>query len=154
MFKRYTIYPRNICFEITETAAIANFSEAIKFAQSMRSVGCQIALDDFGSGLSSFAYLKNLPVDYLKIDGSFIHDIDKSPINFAMVRSINELGQIMGIKTVAECVESKEALSRLSSIAINYAQGFFLHEPEPLNRPATQSNVIGLQSAHKRNKPN
>ena len=145
LFKRYNIYPRNICFEITETAAIANFAEAIKFAQSMRSVGCQIALDDFGSGLSSFAYLKNLPVDYLKIDGSFIHDIDKSPINFAMVRSINELGQIMGIKTVAEGVESSEAMARLRSIAINYAQGFFLHEPEPLNKRQQQNNVIGIK---------
>lgn len=149
LFKRYDIYPRNICFEITETAAIANFSEAIKFAQSMRSVGCQIALDDFGSGLSSFAYLKNLPVDYLKIDGSFIHDIDKSPINFAMVRSINELGQIMGIKTVAECVESAEALARLRSIAINYVQGYFLHEPEPLSKRLKQGNVIGIKPPRK-----
>lgn len=142
LFKRNNVYPKNICFEITETAAISNFAEAINFAQAMRSIGCEIALDDFGSGLSSFAYLKNLPVDYLKIDGSFVRDIDNSPINFAMVRSINELGQIMGIKTVAECVETQEALNRLKSIAINYVQGYFLHLPEPLNGKPGDSNII------------
>ncbi len=150
LFKRYNVYPKNICFEITETAAISNFSEAIKFAQAMRSIGCEIALDDFGSGLSSFAYLKNLPVDYLKIDGSFIRDIDKSPINFAMVRSINELGQIMGIKTVAECVETQEALNRLKSIAINFVQGFFLHLPEPLTKTPGDSNIIDFTQPRQR----
>ena len=150
LFKRYSVYPKNICFEITETAAISNFAEAIKFAQAMRSIGCEIALDDFGSGLSSFAYLKNLPVDYLKIDGGFIRDIDKSPINFAMVRSINELGQIMGIKTVAECVETQEALNRLKSIAINYVQGYFLHLPEPLSQAPDDSNIIDFSQPRNR----
>jgi len=150
LFKRHSIYPKNLCFEITETAAISNFAEAIKFAQAMRSIGCEIALDDFGSGLSSFAYLKNLPVDYLKIDGSFICDIDKSPINYAMVRSINELGQIMGIKTVAECVETQEALSRLKNIDIDYVQGFFLHIPEPLIKTQDDSNVIDFTQPRQR----
>ncbi len=145
LFKRHDVYPKSICFEITETAAVANFAEAVKFTQSLRSIGCEIALDDFGSGLSSFAYLKNLPVDYLKIDGGFIRDIEHSPINFAMVRSIHELGQIMGIKTVAECVETEEAYAQLRKIGINFVQGFHLHRPAPLTRVAKDDKVIALK---------
>ena len=137
-FEKYSIDPKTIYFEITETAAIAKFSEAIQFAQTMRAEGCQIALDDFGSGLSSFAYLKNLPVDYLKIDGSFVRDIHQNAINFAMVRSINELGQIMGIKTVAEYVENALTLEHLRDINVDYAQGFHLHIPSSIHYVAEQ----------------
>ncbi|TVO72447.1 bifunctional diguanylate cyclase/phosphodiesterase [Sedimenticola selenatireducens] len=121
-----------ISFEITETAAIANLSSATHFIRTLKKAGCRFSLDDFGSGLSSFAYLKNLPVDYLKIDGAFIRDLADDPIDLAMVQAINQIGQVMGLKTIAEFVESESVLKKLSEVGVDYAQGYGIARPEPL----------------------
>ncbi len=125
---------KKICFEITETAAISNLSIAMKFIASLRGLGCQFALDDFGSGLSSFAYLKNLSVDFLKIDGMFVKDIVNDPIDHAMVKSINEIGHIMGIQTIAEFVENDVIKGMLKEIGVDYVQGYGLGKPYPLEQ--------------------
>jgi diguanylate cyclase (GGDEF)-like protein/PAS domain S-box-containing protein len=124
--------PGKVCFEITETAAIANLSGAMRFIEVLRRVGCRFALDDFGSGLSSFAYLKSLPVDFLKIDGLFVKDIIEDPIDRELVRSINEIGHVMGKRTIAEFVESSEILAALGEIGVDYAQGYELGKPSLL----------------------
>ncbi len=127
-----TVSPQQICFEITETAAIANLSTAKEFINKLKVRGCHFALDDFGSGLSSFSYLKELPVDYLKIDGTFVKGIIDDPIDLAMVKSINDIGHVMGKKTVAEFVENKKILELLKTIGVDYAQGFGIARPRPL----------------------
>jgi len=124
--------PNKICFEITETSAIANLSHAIRFIKKIREKGCRFALDDFGSGVSSFGYLKNLPVDFLKIDGAFVRDIKTDRIDRAMVKSINEIGQIMGKKTIAEFVENDAILQELKKIGVDYAQGYGIAKPRAL----------------------
>jgi len=124
-----------ICFEITETAAITNLSSASQFIQTLKQRGCLFSLDDFGSGLSSFGYLKNLPVDFLKIDGIFVKGIVDDPIDFAMVKSIHEIGRVMGKKTIAEFVENEGILAKLREIGVDYVQGYGIAMPEPL--PAT-----------------
>ncbi len=121
--------PRNICFEITETAAVANLAQASQFIVELKAQGCKFSLDDFGSGLSSFSYLSALNVDYLKIDGSFVTDIVEDPVHYAMVNAINELGQVMGMKTIAECVENDKIIGKLRDIGVDYAQGYGLHKP-------------------------
>lgn len=128
----YRIPPGMICFEITETAAIANISSANHFIRTLKQAGCLFSLDDFGSGLSSFAYLKNLPVDYLKIDGAFVRDLADDPVDFAMVQAINQVGQVMGLRTVAEFVESERILQRLREIGVDFAQGYAIARPRPL----------------------
>ncbi|MDJ0808037.1 MAG: EAL domain-containing protein [Gammaproteobacteria bacterium] len=130
--EKYAIPAEKICFEITETMAIANLTDAKILIKSLKDLGCRFALDDFGSGLSSFAYLKNLPVDFLKIDGIFVKDILSDPIDAAMVKSINEIGQIMGKQTIAEFVESDAILEKLREIGVDYAQGYGIGRPQPL----------------------
>ncbi len=122
-----------ICFEITETAAIENLTSARKFIASLKAAGCRFALDDFGSGLSSFAYLKNLPVDYLKIDGLFVREIVDDQINRTMVRSINEIGHVMGMRTIAEFVENDEIKELLREIGVGDAQGYGVGRPVPFD---------------------
>jgi len=131
--KQYNIPPEMICFEVTETATIANLDEALNFINKLRAIGCKFALDDFGSGLSSFGYLKHLPVDYLKIDGEFIKDILNDPIHSAIVEAINQVGHIMNIKTVAEFVEDEATLQHLKKIGIDYAQGYHIDKPTKLS---------------------
>ncbi|MHB1240639.1 MAG: EAL domain-containing protein, partial [Gammaproteobacteria bacterium] len=126
-----------LCFEVTETAAIANLSHAVRFMSVLRGLGCRFALDDFGSGLSSFAYLKNLPVDYLKIDGAFVRDMVDDPIDHAMVEAINQIGHVMNMQTIAECVEDDTTLKVLRLLGVDYAQGYVIARPVPLE-PAVQ----------------
>jgi len=128
-FDRYPELAEKICFEITETAAISNLKNAKRFISKLRSIGCRFALDDFGSGLSSFGYLKNLPVDYVKIDGYFVRDIIDDPLNLAMVRSINDIGQLMGKKTIAEFVENDAIKQQLKQLGVDYAQGYGIAKP-------------------------
>jgi diguanylate cyclase (GGDEF)-like protein/PAS domain S-box-containing protein len=131
MLQRYAIDASLITFEITETSAITNLTSVIKLMKELKALGCKFALDDFGSGLSSFAYLKNLPVDFLKIDGAFVKDILDDPIDAAMVQSINQIGHVMDIQTIAEFVESEKVEKRLAMINIDYAQGYGIEMPRP-----------------------
>lgn len=127
-----SVPPEMLCFEITETAVISNLSNATKLIARLREMGCKFALDDFGVGLSSFGYLKNLAVDYLKLDGCFIKNMVRDSIDHAMVQSINHVGQTMKIKTIAEFVENQETLEALREIGVDYAQGYGIAKPMPL----------------------
>jgi diguanylate cyclase (GGDEF)-like protein len=129
---RLNVNASEICFEITETDAISDLVNAQTLINELKNLGCKFALDDFGSGFSSFAYLKNLTVDYLKIDGLFVRGIVQDPIDLAMVRSIHEIGKVIGIQTIAEFVENEEILVKLRQIGVNYAQGFGIARPAPL----------------------
>ena len=131
-FDRYRIAPGQICFEITETAAVANLNKARLFMTRLQRIGVQFSLDDFGSGLSSFAYLKSLPVNFLKIDGLFVRDLASNQINRAMVSAINEVGHVMGIRTIAEYVETAEILEVVRAIGIDFAQGYAISALQPL----------------------
>ncbi|MCL4470487.1 MAG: putative bifunctional diguanylate cyclase/phosphodiesterase [Sulfuricella sp.] len=130
--ERTRLPAQSICFEITETAAIANLDNALAFIDGVKSLGCHVALDDFGSGLSSFSYLKSLPADFLKIDGAFIRNMLEDPMDAAIVESINSIGHVAGLKTIAEFVETDAIRSRLVEIGVDYAQGFGIHRPEAL----------------------
>ncbi|MBD3669955.1 MAG: EAL domain-containing protein [Gammaproteobacteria bacterium] len=130
--QKYDTQPSQICFEITETAAIANLSSAMEFISVLRHMGCRFALDDFGSGLSSYGYLKNLNVDFIKIDGNFIRNIDEDNLNQAFVTSISQIAGIMGIQTIAEFVETEAAADFLKETGINYMQGHWLGKPRPI----------------------
>jgi diguanylate cyclase (GGDEF)-like protein len=124
--------PHKICFEITETAAVARLNDAVRFINELRAAGFRFALDDFGSGLSSFGYLKNLPVDYIKIDGQFVRQIDTDEVDRAMVRCINEVAKIMGKQTIAEYVDSARILAQLREIGVDFAQGYHVARPCPV----------------------
>ncbi len=124
--------PECVCFEVTETAAITNLTRAMKFIGELKRRGCRFSLDDFGSGLSSFGYLKNLPVDFIKIDGAFVKDILRDEIDLAMVEAIHRVGHVMQLRTIAEFVENDAIADKLRAIGINYAQGYGVARPEPL----------------------
>ncbi|MBT8126544.1 MAG: EAL domain-containing protein [Gammaproteobacteria bacterium] len=124
----------NVCFEITETVAISNLVKATALINELKKYGCRFSLDDFGSGLSSFAYLKNLPVNYLKIDGSFVKDVSRDPVDRAMVVSIQQMGSVMQLDTIAEWVEDEETLNTLWEIGVDYVQGYHLGQPEAIKR--------------------
>jgi diguanylate cyclase (GGDEF)-like protein len=122
-----------LCFEITETGAFANLQNTLSFVLALQQLGCRFALDDFGTGMASFAYLKQLPVDYVKIDGSFIQMMTSSTVDFEMVRFTNDISHIMGRRTIAEFVNDSDTLAKLTEIGVDYAQGFMLGEPQPLD---------------------
>ncbi len=135
-FHRSGLDASKICFEITETAAIASFSQANRFIQALKELGCKFALDDFGTGLSSFGYLKHFPVDFLKIDGSFVKEILHDPIDREMVRSINEIGHLTGKQTIAEFAENVEIINMLRSLGVDYAQGYGVSQPQRVLKAA------------------
>jgi EAL domain-containing protein (putative c-di-GMP-specific phosphodiesterase class I) len=132
-FHSSSISPTKICFEITETLAISNINQAVKFIHQLKSMGCYFALDDFGSGMSSFGYLKNLPLNLLKIDGLFIKDMMRCNIACEIVEAINRIAHVMKIQTIAEHVENQEILNRLKDLHIDYAQGYGIAKPSPIS---------------------
>jgi Amt family ammonium transporter len=133
LVEAYQIIPGSLCFEITETAAIANIDKVKEAMRELRSLGCEFSLDDFGSGLSSFAYLQTLPVEYLKIDGSFVKSIMTDNACRAIVSSFNTLGHEMGMRTVAEFVENREIAETLTTLNIDYLQGYYVGMPRDLD---------------------
>ena len=132
-FRQCRVAENKICFEVTERETIANLSSAMIFMSTLKQQGCKFALDDFGSGLSSFTYLKSLPVDYLKIDGSFVKGIGNSEVDRAIVRSINQVGKAMSKKTIAEYVETEEMLVLLREMGVDYVQGYRVGHPEVIS---------------------
>ena len=145
LFHRTGIDPHRICFEITETAAIASYSQATRFIQALRELGCRFALDDFGTGLSSFGYLKHFPIDFLKIDGSFVKEILRDPIDREMVRTINEIGHLTNKKTIAEFAENEEIIAVLKSLGVDYAQGYGVAHPQQIQATSVDQG-FGLKS--------
>lgn len=139
--------PTSLCFEITESAAINSLANAAALVEALKDLGCQFALDDFGSGLSSFSQLRHLQVDYLKIDGGFIHNIDRDSINHAMVESIHNIGKQLGKRTVAEFVENERIRRILSTIGVDFAQGFGLHKPEALD--SIRDSILEAQKSRR-----
>ncbi|SFU93585.1 EAL domain-containing protein [Pseudomonas sp. OV546] len=144
-FHTYAIPPGMICFEITETSAIANLGSAIRFINELKALGCQFSLDDFCAGMSSFAYLKHLPVDFLKIDGSFVKDMLDDPINRAMVEVINHIGHVMGKRTIAEFVETPQIEQALLEIGVDYAQGYLIERPQLFTFDSLQCRPVRPQ---------
>jgi len=142
------IDPGRICFEITETAAIANLTRATRFINVLKGMGCRFALDDFGSGLSSFSHLKHLPVDFLKIDGGFVRDMANDPVDAAVVETINRIGHVMGIRTIAESVEDETTLKALRALGVNFAQGSAIARPELFNDTLRFGDRLALNMAH------
>ena len=143
-FDKTDVPAGNICFEITESTAISNLMSATRFMSILRGMGCLFALDDFGRGFASYSYLKNLQVDYLKIDGSFVRDLANDPVDHAMVDSINQIGHIMGVQTIAEFVESQDVLEKLISLGVDHVQGYQLGKPCPM----WQSSPVPPGSKH------
>ncbi|MFP8965290.1 putative bifunctional diguanylate cyclase/phosphodiesterase [Pokkaliibacter sp. CJK22405] len=129
----HSVPAESLCFEITETAAISNFQQASRLIASLRELGCHFALDDFGSGMSSYGYLKNLPVDFIKLDGSFVRDICEDPMSEAIVDSINRICHVAGLKTIAEFVENLEIYNRLAKLGVDYCQGYAIAKPAPID---------------------
>lgn len=133
LFNETQVKANQVSFEITETTAIANMSQALQLINDLKKLGCVFALDDFGSGLSSFAYLKNFPVNYLKIDGTFVRDILQNPVDHAMVQAIHQIGQVMNIETIAEYVENDALITACQDIGINFLQGYGIGKPMPMS---------------------
>jgi EAL domain-containing protein (putative c-di-GMP-specific phosphodiesterase class I) len=131
-FERTGVEPRRICFELTETAAVADLAEAARLVAALRERGCRFALDDFGSGLSSFSYLKRLPFDLLKIDGSLVKEMTREATARVLVEAIHGIGRRLGMETVAESVEDEATLGALEALGVEYAQGYVIAAPRPL----------------------
>ena len=143
-FDAHKVVTQSIVFEITETAAMSNMTRAIQFIETLKDMGCKFALDDFGSGLSSFGYLSSLPVDYIKIDGYFASELINNPVNYSIIESVNHIGHVMGLKTIAESVESEAILEKLVECGVDYVQGYTIERPQPLETLFTgdgKSNV-------------
>lgn len=140
----YGVDPRSVCFEVTETVAIANFSAAIDFMSRLRETGCRFSLDDFGSGLSSFAYLKSLPVDFIKIDGKFIRNLHSDPMDRAIVEAIHRVAHVANLQTIAEFVEEPSIVEILHSIGVDFAQGYGIGPPEPLPQQDSMTHTKEL----------
>ncbi len=132
IIERSGVSPEAICFEITETAAVSNLTQAQHFIDAMRTLGATFALDDFGAGMSSFGYLKSFDVQYLKIDGALVRDVAEDPVSEAMVASINQIGHVMGHQTIAEFVETPAIEAKLRSMGVDFAQGYSIGKPVPL----------------------
>jgi diguanylate cyclase (GGDEF)-like protein len=147
-FKEYEIPPEKISFEITETAAINNFDIALEFISCIKKLGCRFALDDFGSGLSSFAYLKKLPVDFLKIDGQFVKDMIDDGIDFEIVKSVNSIGHAMNMRIIAEYVENEKIFSSLKLLGVDFAQGYGIGKPAPLKNFDEMDSAKKVSSGH------
>jgi diguanylate cyclase (GGDEF)-like protein len=130
LLQRYRVEPSRVCFEITETVAVRNLSQVVRFMERLRAAGCRTALDDFGAGMSSFTYLKNLPLDIIKIDGSFVRDMLTDPVSHLMVRAVTDIGHRLGLEVVAEWVADAETVQALTALGVNRVQGFSLHRPE------------------------
>ncbi len=131
----HAIAPPSIGFEITETAAVADFECACQLLEAIRALGCKVALDDFGTGMSSFSYLRSLPVDYIKIDGQFVKAMLSNEIDRAIVEAVNNISHIAGIQTIAEYVENEAILQRLLAMNVDYAQGWAIERPKPFTSP-------------------
>ena len=142
-FAHFPVRPQSICFEITETAAIARLDQATRFINEMKSLGCRFSLDDFGAGMSSFAYLKHLPVDFLKIDGGFVKNMADDPIDRAMVEAINSVGHITGKQTIAEFVDGERVIALLREIGVDFAQGYGVAKPKPFGRRLQMAAATG-----------
>jgi len=140
------VRPELLCFELTETSAVRNFAGAQSFIHALKGIGCRFALDDFGSGMSSFGYLRNLDVDYVKIDGSFVKGMATDPVNRAIVDMIDHIGKVMGKRTIAESVEHSDSVQALREIGVDYGQGYALHAPVPL-ASLLVSKSVGLATA-------
>jgi len=137
----YQVKTGLLCFEITETAAVFNLEKASRMIHLLKKLGCRFSLDDFGSGLSSFGYLKNLPVDFLKIDGSFVKDMNINPMNRAIVEAIHQVGHTLSIRTIAEFVENQDIADMLHDIGVDFAQGYHFSKPEPVEQ---HDNVVSI----------
>jgi diguanylate cyclase (GGDEF)-like protein/PAS domain S-box-containing protein len=143
LIEEHGVAPARLCFEITETEAVRNLPLAVRFFERLRAVGCQVSLDDFGAGMSSFGYLKNLPVDVIKIDGSFIRDLETDPMSRSIVDAITEIGHQRGLDVVAEWVASDGIVEILRKLGVDYGQGFALHRPEPVRYQRAQRDRQG-----------
>lgn len=131
LVRRHGVDPQRLCFEVTETVAVRNLAQVSRFVTQLRRAGCRVALDDFGAGMSSFGYLKNLPVDIIKIDGSFVQDLLSDPMSHAIVRAVTDIGHQRGMSVIAEWVDSEELIRALAELGVDHAQGFAIHRPEP-----------------------
>jgi len=150
--RHHRVDPTRVCFEVTETVAVRNVSRVSRFIQRLRAAGCKIALDDFGAGMSSFGYLKSLPVDMIKIDGGFVSDLATDPMSQAIVRAVTDIGHQRGLAVVAEWATSEEIVRLLRRIGVDFAQGYALHRPEPVAflREADAGDEVAAARARRR----
>ncbi|MBC7954824.1 MAG: EAL domain-containing protein [Cytophagales bacterium] len=144
--KTHRVAPELVCFEITETAAVGNFDVAVQLMHGLRELGCRFALDDFGAGMSSFTYLKRLPVDYVKIDGAFVKDMAKDAVDFAMVEAIHNIAHRMGLRTVAEFVQNDATIEMLRSLGVDYVQGYGVEKPRPLDDASRGTEGVAVNA--------